>query len=643
MALVKTSTLAGKAKQRAKPAAEATVAGAAPAPKPSAAARGTSRKQTAAERIGAATQELAGGVAEAAAAAEELRRALEQIASGAEEAAGASHESLAAVGQLSAAFSDARERATLARQKTGTLQALLLETVGQILASVRSIELNAERQLASVETVVKLEAKAASIGEITRMIGDISDQTNLLALNAAIEAARAGDHGRGFAIVADEVRALAEVSERRSREIHTLSNAIADETRALAERIRGAATTAAEEARSSREIVASLDVIRSQFGTLAEGSQAILSAAVDAETAAKEAQRGTENVSSAAEEQSAAAAEAQRAVQQQSAALDQSRRAIDLLAVQGEGLQVGSGAKTAAQQIGIAAEELSSTIQELSGAASEILVAIDQISRGAQIQAAATQQSSSAMAQIEKSAVTARGSARTAVEQGGVADGLITEARAGIDKLAEGVGEAVSTTRSGLELIRSLEESGRRIDKIVDSIALLSVQTTMLAVNGSVEAARSGDAGRGFAVVSGDIRALAQDSADNADRIKDVVHEIQGQIAAVRRDLEDIAKASDGEVQQHRQIADRLKLIQTDVTEIRGANGEIEKGAEGILIAVREVLAGTEQIATVAEEAAGAAAQAASAARQQAQSAEDLAAAIEEIASLADELHSVEA
>ena len=642
MALVKTTTLAGKAKRRSEPQAEATAPPKAPAIEKPPSSRTASRKQTAAERIGAATQELAAGVAEASAAAEQLRRSLEQIASGAEEAAGASHQSLAAVGSLNKAFAEARERAVTSRRRTEALQTVLVETAAQILESVAAIEMNAERQRASVETVAKLETRAVAIAEITRTIGDISDQTNLLALNAAIEAARAGDHGRGFAIVADEVRALAETSEKRSREIHALSGHIAEEIRTLAEQIRGAADRAVVEAKSSRAIASDLDVIRIQVGTLAEASRTVLDAAQEADIAAKEAQRGTEIVSSAAEEQSAAAAEAQRAVQQQSTALDQSRRATDLLASLTAGLRSATGTKDAAQQIGAAAEELSSTIQELSGAAAEILVAIDQISRGAQAQAAATQQSSTAMTQIEKSAGIAGSAAKAALERVAAAQDLITESSTGLAKLANGVAHAVSATRTGLELIGSLEGAGRRIDKIVDSIALLSVQTTMLAVNGSVEAARTGEAGRGFALVSSDIRTLAQDSADNADRIKEVVHEIQGQIAAVRRDLELIAVASEGEIQQNRKTLDRLRAIQADVAAIRTGNTEIEEGAQTIMGSVREVLAGTRQIASAAEEASGAAAQAAIAARQQARSAEDLAAAIEEIASLTDELHAAD-
>jgi methyl-accepting chemotaxis protein len=209
--------------------------------------------------------------------------------------------------------------------------------------------------------------------------------------------------------------------------------------------------------------------------------------------------------------------------------------------------------------------------------------------------------------------------------------------------LGRSVEDAVRETQAVAELVRALEGSSRRIEKIVDSIALVAVQTNMLAVSGSVEAARAGDFGRGFAVVSADVRSLARDSAENADRVKDLVRSIQDQVHAVRRELEQIAMMAQAEIATNRLVTERLGGVETDMSGIQSEARQTLAGCESILRSVREVLAGTQQIAAAADEAGGAAAQAATAAREQARGAEDLAAAIEEIAGLADELLIAEA
>jgi methyl-accepting chemotaxis protein len=634
MALVKKSTLGTR--KRLAPTATAEMP-AAPKPAPRRATT-PARAATVIQRIDQATQELASGLAEASAASIELQQSMDRISSGAEEAAGAAQESLGAIAALGAAFLKARERAEESRRQSEIVQAAFLEASVQIDTSVAAIELNARRQLGTVEIIESLESAASTIGDIGRAVTDLSEQTSLLALNAAIEAARAGDSGSAFAVVADEVRALAESSEGNAGDIQTLAEGIASEVRIIAERVKEAAVTATAEADAGRGVIVQLETGRSELVTLAAGAQEILLAAVEADSAAREAERGSEQVASAAEEQSAAAAEAQQAIGQQSISLDQSQQTAEELGRLTGGLQDSDASQSTALEVAAAAEELSATVQELSGASSQILVAIEQIGRGAEIQAAATLQASSAMTQIEKSAALAQNRSSVAAERIGAIVAGVGVSRDTVGKLAAGVEASLIDTRSVLGLLATLGDTGRRIEKITDGLALIAVQTNMLAVSGSVEATRAAEAGIGFANVAGDIRKLSRESALNAERAKDVVRAIQDQVSSVRRDLDQIVGAAEGEVARNRAMVERFRLIAVDLEAAQAASRGISEDADAILRSVREVKSGTEQIATAADIASSAAREASSAARQQSQGAEVLAAAIEEIASLADAL-----
>ena len=210
------------------------------------------------------------------------------------ESAGAAQESQAAVNSLGSIFTQGREQAAASRSTAETLQILLTEAGSQIERLVAAVQENSARQLRSVDVVGTLKSQAANIGDITRAVGDVSDQTNLLALNAAIEAARAGDHGRGFSVVADEVRAFAETSEKSAGEVQGLAESVASEVRTVATQIKAAAEQAQRDAQTGREIIGALEGIRKDVLLIADGSREILIATKSAEAGALEAQKGAE-------------------------------------------------------------------------------------------------------------------------------------------------------------------------------------------------------------------------------------------------------------------------------------------------------------------------------------------------------------
>lgn len=592
------------------------------------------------ERLDQATQELASGLGESASAATELQSSVEAISSSAEQAASAAQESLVLIGHLRSNFREANARAAASRIQTERLEASFAETAGQIDTSVAAILLNARRQLGSVTIIERLEAAAAQIAAVGDSVGDLAEQTGMLALNASIEASRAGENGRGFGIVADEVRELAELSETNAADIGTLAKDIVQQIRAIAARIRAASDLASTEAQSGSRINASLGDARTVLARIVDAAQEIAAAAIEAEVASTEAERGAEQIASAAEEQSSAATEAQQAIEQQAASLEESQQTAEALAELSGRLSDASSGAHALEQVAAAAEQLSATVQELSGSSSQIQVAIEQISRGAQLQSAATIQASTAMDQIETSADIARSRAAQAMERLDAIVSAVSEGSTALTGLIGGVGKAVEETRVVLDLLAALAEATRRTEKIADALALGALQTNMLGVSGAVEATRAGEAGQGFAAVTADIRKLARSLAANAEDGKDVVRAIQDGLQVAQRDLDQIAAAGEAEASRSQALLERFAAMAAELDATRADNGVILDGASAIQRAAQEVKSGCEQIAKAAELAAGAAQQAGTAAHQQAQGTEMLAAAIEDIASLAASLNS---
>ncbi|WP_168206089.1 methyl-accepting chemotaxis protein [Geobacter sp. FeAm09] len=164
-------------------------------------------------------------------AARELRATSHTMVAGTDEVASQATTVAAAGEEMAATSLDIAANCSAAAQSSRRANELATSGAAIVQGTVDGMARISEQVRATAHTVESLGSRSDQIGTIVGTIEDIADQTNLLALNAAIEAARAGEQGRGFAVVADEVRALAERTTRATREIGEMIKAIQGETR----------------------------------------------------------------------------------------------------------------------------------------------------------------------------------------------------------------------------------------------------------------------------------------------------------------------------------------------------------------------------------------------------------------------------
>ncbi|WP_374935917.1 methyl-accepting chemotaxis protein [Pseudomonas syringae] len=282
------------------------------------------------QRMTVSLRELVGGirdgVTQIASAAEELSAVTEQTSAGVnsqkvetDQVATAMHEMTATVQEVARNAEEASEAAVTADRQARDGERVVNEAIAQI-------ERLASAVGNSSEAMGALKQESDKIGSVLDVIKSVAEQTNLLALNAAIEAARAGEAGRGFAVVADEVRSLAQRTQKSTEEIE-----------ALIARLQSGTQQATTVMDSSRELsTSSVELTRRAGGSLANITKTVSSI-----------QAMNQQIAAAAEEQSATAEEINRSIinvrdvsEQTSAASEETAASSVELARLGNHLQV---------------------------------------------------------------------------------------------------------------------------------------------------------------------------------------------------------------------------------------------------------------------------------------------------------------
>ncbi len=320
------------------------------------------------------THELTGGIDETSSSIGEMSASIKEIARNAEELASVSEETLSAIDEIISSIKEveghAKESADISQKVAEDASTLGVASIEKTMEGMQKIKATVER---TAETVHKLGGRSEEIGSILTVIDEITDQTTLLALNASILAAQAGEHGKGFSVVAGEIKDLAERTAFSTQEISQLIKSVRQEVGEAVDAMSEGLDSVNDGIKLTREASDGLKKILKSSQKSAEMANSIKRTTGEQATAAKTVSEAMERVRNMVDQIAGSTAEQSKGVTLIMQAADKMRDGAHQVEVATEQQAAGS------RQISQSVEVISDRTQEISRAIYEQKVGAKQI------------------------------------------------------------------------------------------------------------------------------------------------------------------------------------------------------------------------------------------------------------------------